>query len=153
MLLVQIDGRLTPMLVDTGAKYTCVSPNYALHLPKSDKFAKILRKKPQLIWMTVPVSLSINNKMVRIPILVSEQTMLNLLGSDALCKLGLQIWCTLDGVCVNKFRGKKKTSMSWFVGDVNVYWVVHMRISTEKQWGNGEISFRSKSQTQKKNLI
>lgn len=39
MLQVQLEGKLTPMLGDTGAAYTCVSPRFASHLDKSGKFA------------------------------------------------------------------------------------------------------------------
>ncbi len=35
------------------------------------------------------------------PILVSNQTPVNLLGRDALCKMGLQIWCSPDGVYID----------------------------------------------------
>lgn len=52
--------------------------------------------------MMAPVWLTANNQTVRIPILISEGTPVNLLGRNALCKLGLQIWCTPDGVFVNK---------------------------------------------------
>lgn len=40
MLQVQVGGKPTAMLVDTGATYTYVSLNYASNLPLSGKFVK-----------------------------------------------------------------------------------------------------------------
>ncbi len=46
ILQIEIEGKTTPMMVDTGAVYTCVNSNYASHLPLSGKFAnRILRDK------------------------------------------------------------------------------------------------------------
>ncbi len=42
----------------------------------------------QLIPLTAPVFLQTKNKSVKMPILVSNQTPVNLLGRDALCKIG-----------------------------------------------------------------
>lgn len=63
-LLAQLEGRSTPMMVDTGATYTCVSPNNASHLPRSGKFTKTIgfSGQVQLIPMTVLVSLTAKNK-------------------------------------------------------------------------------------------
>ncbi len=47
--------------------------------------------------MTAPVCLQTKNTSITMPILVSNQTPVNLLGRDALCKMGLQIWCSPDG--------------------------------------------------------
>ncbi len=55
----------------------------------------------QLLPMTAPVSISLKDTEIRIPILVSEHTPVNLLGRDAICKLKMQIWCTLDGIYVD----------------------------------------------------
>ncbi len=103
MLQVKIEGKSTSMLVDTGAVHTCVNSNYASHLPMSGKFIKTIgfSGQMQLIPMTAPVCLQTKNKSVTIPILVSNQTPVNLFGRDALCKLGLQIWCSPDGVYID----------------------------------------------------
>ncbi len=55
----------------------------------------------QLLPMTAPVSISLKDTEIRIPILVSEHTPVNLLGRDAICKLKMQIWCTPDGIYVD----------------------------------------------------
>lgn len=63
ILQVKIEGKTTPMVIDTGAAYTCISLNYAYHLPMSGKFAKIVEYlgETQLITYECP-SLSTNQK-------------------------------------------------------------------------------------------
>lgn len=51
--------------------------------------------------MTAPLSISLKDTEIRIPILVLECTPVNLLGRDAIFKLKMQIWCTPDGIYVN----------------------------------------------------
>ncbi len=75
------------MMVDTGAVYTCVNSNYASHLLLSGKFAKTIGFSGQM--QLIPLTAQTKNKSVTMPILVSNQTPVNLLGRDALCKLGL----------------------------------------------------------------
>ncbi len=77
--------------------------NYASHLPLSGKFAKTIgfSEQMQLIPMTALVCLQMKNKSVTMPTLVSNQTPVNLLGRDALCKLDLQMWCSPEGVCID----------------------------------------------------
>lgn len=113
------------MLVDTGATYTCASPKYAMPLPKSDKFAKTVGflGQAQLIPVTAPVSLTPHNKTMRIPILISEHTPINLLGCDALCDLGFKIWCTPDSVYVDEFAIKSLINL---LGKTHVLLVVEM---------------------------
>ncbi len=55
----------------------------------------------QIIPMTAPVCLQTKNKSVTMPILVSNQTSVHLLGRDALCKLWLQIWCSPEEVYID----------------------------------------------------
>jgi len=38
MMKIEIEDRMVPIMLDTGATYTCLSPNYASHLPKSGKY-------------------------------------------------------------------------------------------------------------------
>lgn len=103
MLQVQVEGRPTPMMVDTGAMYTCVSPNYALHLPMSGKFVKTVgfSGQTQILPKTAPVQLSAEGGTATLPILVSDQTPVNLLGRDALCKLKMKMWCSPQGVYID----------------------------------------------------
>ncbi len=77
------------MMVDTGAVYTCVNSNYASHLPLSEKFTKTIgfSGQMQLIPMTAPLCLQTENKSITMPIIVSNQTPVNLLGRDTLCKM------------------------------------------------------------------
>lgn len=97
--------------------------NYASHFPKSGKCAKTIGFSgiTQLIPMTAPVSFITRKGTVKIPILVSDQTPVNLLGRDALCKLGLQIWCTPDGVYVEEIGVNFQIcSVVW---TASVYWL------------------------------
>ena len=84
MLQVLIEDEPTPMLVDTGTTCTCVSQQYATRLPMSNKFVETIGFSgiKQLIRMTAEGS-EINE--IRIPIEVSCQNPLNLLGREALC--------------------------------------------------------------------
>ena len=56
--------------------------------------------------MTAPVCLTADGGSATIPILVSDQTPINLLGRDALCKMGIQIKCSPEGVIIIKNRVK-----------------------------------------------
>ncbi len=111
------------MMVDKGAVYTCVNSNYALHLPLSGKFAKTIgfSGQMQLIPMKAPVCLQTKNKSVTMPILVSNQTPVNLLGRDALCKLGLQIWCSPEGVYKDTIG--IETQMMVVEPKAKIYWI------------------------------
>uniref|UniRef100_A0A4W5Q3E0 ribonuclease H n=1 Tax=Hucho hucho TaxID=62062 RepID=A0A4W5Q3E0_9TELE len=134
MLQVQIENRGTPMMIDTGATYTCVSPNYASHLPMSGKYAKT--GNTQLIPMTAPVRLIADGKSATIPILVSDQTPINLLGRDALCKMGIQIQCSPDGVIIDKIG--LQLPMINKQGTANVYWLGGIEVDVDKtvrRWG------------------
>ncbi len=79
------------------------------------------------------------------PILVSNQTPVNLLGRDALCKLcpegvyielGLQIWCSSEGVYIDTIG--IETQMMVVESKANVYWIGHIQpdvSQTIHKWG------------------
>jgi len=119
-------------MVDTGAVYTCVNLNYTSHLPLSGKFAETIRftGQMQLIPMTAPVCLQTKNKSITMPILVSNQTPVNLLGRDALCKMGLQIWCSPDGVYIDTMG--IETQMMVLEPKANVYWIGQIESDVRK---------------------
>ena len=125
LLQVQIEGKQTPMLVDTGATYTCVSPNYATHLPMSEKFVATVGFSgiKQLIQMTAPVRITTDESETKIPILVSDQTPINLLGRDALCKLNITIWCSPLGVYVDKKGLDLQMAGQTQLEKARVYWL------------------------------
>ncbi|MGL5118545.1 MAG: retroviral-like aspartic protease family protein [Plesiomonas shigelloides] len=53
MLQVNIEGKNTPMMIDTGATYTCISSNHASHLTMSGKFTETVGSgQTQLIPIT-----------------------------------------------------------------------------------------------------
>lgn len=54
----------------------------------------------QLIPITAPVCLQTKDQSITMPILISNQSPINLLGRDALCKLGLQIRCSTEGIYI-----------------------------------------------------
>lgn len=56
--IVQLKGRPTTMMVDTGATYTCVGETNETHLCQSGKFLGQVK----LIPMTAPVNPTIRNK-------------------------------------------------------------------------------------------
>jgi len=128
------------MMADTGATYTCVGTKYASHLPMATKYAKTVgfSGQTQLIPMTAPVTLKLHGRAVTLPILVSDTTPVNLLGRDALCKLGTQILCTSEGILIEPAGAapqltvlKPKTA--------NVYWVrdVQDQVNvTMRKWGS-----------------
>lgn len=90
---------------------------------KIKKFAKTIgfSGQIQLISMPAPVCIQAKNKSVTIPVLVSNQTPVNVLGRDALRKLGLQIWCSPEGVYTD-LQGIGKQMMV-YEPKANVYWM------------------------------
>ena len=143
MLQVKIEDKITPIMLDTGATYSCLSPNYASHLPRSGKFVKTVGFSglTQLIPMTAPVSIKTKDSEIKIPVLVSEQTPVNLLGRDAICKLNLQIWCSPEGIYIDD-KGIKQMTV---IGDsdlqepqVNIFWLGNIEEGVEEtleKWG------------------
>ncbi len=61
------------------------------------------------------------NIYITMPILESNQTPVNLLGRDALFKLGLHIWCSPEGVYIGTIG--IKTQMMAVEPKANVYWI------------------------------
>ena len=96
MLQVVIEDKQTPMLVDTGDAYTCVSQKHATHLPMSNKFVETMGYSgiKQLTQVAAPVHLAKEGIEIIKPVLVSHQTLINLLARDVPCKLKIKIWCT-----------------------------------------------------------
>ncbi len=71
------------------------------------------------------------------PILVSNQTPVNLLGRDVLCKLGLQIWCSPEGVSIDTEIGIEMQIMV-VEPKANVYWIGHTQPDVRQtihKWG------------------
>lgn len=56
-----------------------------------------------------------------LPILVSEHTPINLLGRDALCKMGIHIKCSPEGAITDKTGLNLQMVMT--EGTANVYWL------------------------------
>ncbi|CAL9683188.1 unnamed protein product [Knipowitschia caucasica] len=102
MLQVLLAGKPVQMMADTGAAYTCVGQPDSRHLPKSQQFVRIVGFSgiKQLTPLSNPVPLHFQGKTIELPVLISEQTPINLLGRDALCKLNCAILCSPDGVIV-----------------------------------------------------
>ena len=100
VLQVLIEGKSVRVMIDTGATYTCVSTDEARHIPLSStgRVAKTIgfSGQVQIIPFSAPITIEVNGKTVKMPILISEKTPVNLLGRDALCRLGVQIKCTPD---------------------------------------------------------
>ena len=127
------------MMADTGATYTCVGSKYASHLPMAGKFAKTVgfSGHTQLIPMTAPVMLKLYGRTATLPILVSDTTPVNLIGRDALCKLGLQILCTSQGIMIEP-AGTASQMIISKPDTANVYWIGNIQDQvgeTMEKWG------------------
>ena len=99
---VKVNNRPLEVMVDSGAAFTCIRPEDAIHLPMSGQLIRTIGFEgvKQLIPLTEPIELSYKNLKITIPILVSEQTPIALLGRDALCRLECTIKCTPGGCLV-----------------------------------------------------
>ncbi|XP_016102534.1 uncharacterized protein [Sinocyclocheilus grahami] len=143
MLQANIEGKPISLMLDTGATYSCLNPRYASHLPMSGKYIKTVgfSGTTQLLPMTAPVSISLKNTEIRIPILVSEHTPVNLLGRDAICKLKMQIWCTPEGIYIDDRAMRQmnvSTSQQAQEPCANMYWLGDLKEDVEKtisKWG------------------
>ncbi len=143
MLQVNIEGKPITLMLDTGASYSCLNPRYASHLPMSGKYIKTVGFSgvTQLLPMTAPVSITLKDTEIRIPVLVSEHTPVNLLGRDAICKLKMQVWCTPDGIYVDD-RAIRQMNVSTLQQTqepcANIYWLGELKEDVEKtisKWG------------------
>ncbi len=143
MLQVNIEGKPITLMLDTGASFLCLNPRYASHLPMSGKYIKTVGFSgvTQLLPMTAPVSISLKDTEIRIPILVSEHTPVNLLGRDAICKLKMQIWCTPDGIYVDD-KAIRQMNVSTLQQTqepcANIYWLGELKEDVEttiSKWG------------------
>ena len=127
-------------MADTGATYTCVGSKYASHLPMAGKFAKTVgfSGHTQLIPMTAPVMLKLYGRTAKLPILVSDTTPVNLIGRDALCKLGLQILCTPQGIMIEAAGTASQMILSK-PDTANVYWIGRIQDKVKEavgKWGS-----------------
>ena len=99
---VQIEGETVKLMVDTGATFTCICTADAQHLPLSStgKVAKTVgfSGQIQIIPFSDPVLIQMDGREIRMPVLISDHTPINLLGRDALCRMGVQIECTPAGL-------------------------------------------------------
>ncbi|XP_077352255.1 uncharacterized protein LOC144001641 [Festucalex cinctus] len=98
---VVIEGSEHDFMVDTGATYSCVGSS-GLKLPLSGSSIKTIgfSGKTQLIPLTQPIPMLVSGRKVVAPLLISDQTAINLLGRDILCALNANIMCTPDGIWV-----------------------------------------------------
>lgn len=80
--------------------------------------------------MTATVCLQTKTKSVKLPILLSDQTPVLLLGRDA-CKMDIQIWCAPDGIHINS----KGTKMQIILTEpqVNLQWLGELGSDVEKK--------------------
>lgn len=94
------------MMANSGAAYTCVGLPASRHLPRSGQYALIVgfSGTKQLVPMSDPVPLQFQGKTIELRVLISEQTPINLLGRDAMCKMKCVILCTQDGVVVDAIQ-------------------------------------------------
>ncbi|XP_061127087.1 uncharacterized protein LOC133146985 [Syngnathus typhle] len=115
-------------MVDSGAAFTCVRPEDAIHLPMSGHFVRTIGFEgiKQLIPSTRPVKLCWKDRTINIPVLVSDRTPIALLGRDALCRLNCTIKCSPDGCVVEvPHETCHKVLMQSKLGESmpTVYWI------------------------------
>ena len=98
-------------------------PKYATHLSVCDTFVKTVgfSGQRQMIPMTDPVQLSIEGGEAKLPILVSDQTPINLLGKHVLCKLKMKVWCSPQGVYTDS--SGPSLEMNDLAERANLYWL------------------------------
>jgi len=137
IISVRVGGVEVPMMIDTGATFTCIQAKYADHLPLSGQFVKTVgfSGKATLTQMTMPVPVTIGNKTTHVPVLVCSKTPLNLLGRDAILGLGLKLECTNQGINLTGMYPLRIRGEEW----ANVYWLGNIeeqiREQVWKTWG------------------
>ena len=88
--------------------------------------------------MTAPVMLKLYGRTAKLPILVSDTTPVNLIGRDALCKLGLQILCTPQGIMIETAGTASQMILSK-PDTANVYWIGRIQDKVKEavgKWGS-----------------
>ena len=116
------------MMADSGAAYTCIRPEDATHLQRSGNFARTIgfSGQRQLIPTSCPVELKYSTRTVVLPVLISENTPVALLGRDAMCKLGCTIKCSRYGCTVDMLPTYQMPLFSpkiLDIGDPTVWWL------------------------------
>ena len=137
--MVKINGRPLKVMADSGAAFTCIRSNDAIHLPMSGQFIRTIRFEgiKQLIPLTEPIELCYNNSKTTIPILVSQQTPISLLGRDALCRLNCVIKCMPDGCQVEVPEDMIYQSLMFVEAEELVYWIGNLSedfLESTKLW-------------------
>lgn len=90
-----------PFMIDTGATYSSIGKEGS-QLPLTCKAIQTMgfSGKIQTLRFTEPQELSLDGVTIQAPLLYSPGAPVNLLGRDALCKLGAQIQCEATGIWV-----------------------------------------------------
>lgn len=98
-VFVKINGREVELLADSGAVFSCLQPKDASHLPLSGHYVRTIgfAGLSQLTPVTHPVHIEFEDQSTDIPVLVSPNTPVGLLGRDALCNMNCVITCTPQG--------------------------------------------------------
>ena len=68
---MKVNNRPLEVMVDSGAAFTCIRPEDAIHLPMSGQLIRMIGFEgvKQLIPLTEPIELSYKNLKITIPIL------------------------------------------------------------------------------------
>lgn len=140
IIQLSIEGKTITAMLDTGACLTSINTKDGAHLPRSGKYVETVGFSgiTQLNPLTVPVLMKIKDNEIKIPILISDQTPINLLGRDALCKLNLKIWCSPDGIYIDNEKAKWMMMTKCQKSEMNIYWIGEIKEQVEKvisAWG------------------
>lgn len=125
MILVEVNGRSLEVMADCGAAFTCIRPEDAIHLPMSGQLVRTIgfEGMKQLIPLTKPIELRYKGQKIVMPVLVSENTPVALLGRDALCKLNCTIYCTPSGCQVDGPKEFRQLLVSAESSAPVVFWI------------------------------
>ena len=131
---VNIEGKMIPMMIDTGATCTCIRKEYASHLPLSGQYIQIVgfSGKTMLNPTTKPVTVIICAKL---EIVVCKNSPVNLLGRDAILALGLKLNCKEGGIDLQGIYHMRSTEPKI----ANVYWLGDIATQIKDQvWNSWE---------------
>ncbi len=106
-LMIDVNGKSTSFLVDTGASLSTVKPTKSINLKTSKETVRAVGVGgiPMCLPVSEPTVVSIgpftesmSSFTTSHSFLLSDTTPVNLLGRDLLCKLNCTIYCTPDGI-------------------------------------------------------
>lgn len=122
--MINVNGKLTSFLVDTGASLSTLKPTKSTNLKASEETVRAVGVGgiPMCLPVSEPTMVSIGPFTENMSgfttshsFLLSDTTPVNLLGRDLLCKLNCTIYCTPDGIFLETNERNKTTVLAALV--------------------------------------